>query len=258
MIRHAGAAVQNTYWRFESTHLGYICPCPRHFSTNTRPSFRPTWDQPEGQVSRYDRRPPAAGSSLSKSASESRENAGIRSYPQRKHARHSTGTQPLTSWRVKNEEEDDQPRLPRYLRREAAVTAATVAASASNSKPPAKPTGIQKASSSRISSRNSIYRSRHYDPSQVREVDWEKRLLEPHVLSVRLKKLCEAGQVDSAVAYLKNAPLDAQNTPVWNTLIWECMKAQRFKLAYQLFVDVRPATFRLFSYFQHIQDHISP
>jgi hypothetical protein len=38
---------------------------------------------------------------------------------------------------------------------------------------------------------------------------------------------------------LKNAPLDAQNTPVWNTLIWECMKAKRFKLAYQLFIDVR-------------------
>jgi hypothetical protein len=37
---------------------------------------------------------------------------------------------------------------------------------------------------------------------------------------------------------LKNAPLDAQNTPVWNTLIWECMKAKRFKLAYQLFIDV--------------------
>jgi hypothetical protein len=64
------------------------------------------------------------------------------------------------------------------------------------------------------------------------------RLLEPHVLSARLRKLCDNGQLDAAVAMLKNAPLAAQNTPVWNTLIWECMKAKRFKLAYQLFIDV--------------------
>jgi hypothetical protein len=65
------------------------------------------------------------------------------------------------------------------------------------------------------------------------------RLLEPHVLSERLKKLAEQkNQLDTAVAMLKNAPLAAQNTAVWNTLIWECMKARRFKLAYELFVDV--------------------
>lgn len=65
------------------------------------------------------------------------------------------------------------------------------------------------------------------------------RLLEPHVLSGRLKKLAGQNQLDMAVAMLKNAPLAAQNTPVWNTLIWECMKAKRFKLGYDLFVDVR-------------------
>jgi hypothetical protein len=74
---------------------------------------------------------------------------------------------------------------------------------------------------------------------QVRETGSKQRFLEPHVLSARLKKLCETDQVDSAVTYLKGAPLDAQSTPVWNTLIWQCMKARRFKLAYQLFVDVR-------------------
>jgi len=70
------------------------------------------------------------------------------------------------------------------------------------------------------------------------EAEPSKRLLRPPVLSARLKKLCDEGEVDAAVSMLKNAPLDAQNTPVWNTLIWECMKSKRFKLAYQLFVDV--------------------
>ncbi|KAJ6539331.1 hypothetical protein B0H19DRAFT_1269658 [Mycena capillaripes] len=66
------------------------------------------------------------------------------------------------------------------------------------------------------------------------------RLLEPHVLSERLKKLAEQkNQLDTAVAMLKNAPLAAQNTAVWNTLIWECMKAKRFKLAYELFIDMK-------------------
>jgi len=64
------------------------------------------------------------------------------------------------------------------------------------------------------------------------------RLLQPHVLSERLKKLCDGGKIADAIAMLKNAPLDAQNTPVWNTLIWECMKAGSFNLSYELFIDV--------------------
>ncbi|KAF8897528.1 hypothetical protein BD779DRAFT_1432978 [Infundibulicybe gibba] len=83
------------------------------------------------------------------------------------------------------------------------------------------------------------HRSRHYDPSKAKEQGDKMRLLEPHVLSSRLKKLCDTGHVDSAVSLLKNAPLDAQNTPVWNTLIWECLKAKRFQLAYQLFIDMK-------------------
>ena len=81
------------------------------------------------------------------------------------------------------------------------------------------------------------HRSRHYDPSnEVPKADI--RLLEPHVLSGRLKKLCDSNKIDDAVYMLKNAPLDAQNTQVWNTLIWEALKVQRFQLSYQLFVDV--------------------
>ena len=84
-----------------------------------------------------------------------------------------------------------------------------------------------------------IYRSKHLNPAQPDKEKSEIRLLEPHVLSARLKKLCDANKIDEAVTMLKNAPLDAQNTPVWNTLIWECMKARRFKLGYQLFIDVK-------------------
>jgi hypothetical protein len=74
--------------------------------------------------------------------------------------------------------------------------------------------------------------------SDVNRGESVKRLLQPHALSGRLRKMCDDGQLDQAVSTLKNAPLDAQNTPVWNTLIWECMKTSRFKLAHQLFTDV--------------------
>ena len=81
------------------------------------------------------------------------------------------------------------------------------------------------------------HRSRHYDPSNEAPKE-NMRLLEPHVLSKRLKNLCDSNKIDDAVSMLKNAPLDAQNTQVWNTLIWEALKAKRFKLSYQLFIDV--------------------
>jgi hypothetical protein len=84
------------------------------------------------------------------------------------------------------------------------------------------------------------YRSKHFDASNSKETSpTGKILLEPHILSSRLKKVCDGGQVDTAVAMLKNSPLDAQNVPVWNTLIWECLKAERFRLAYDLYIDVR-------------------
>jgi hypothetical protein len=67
------------------------------------------------------------------------------------------------------------------------------------------------------------------------------KLLEPHVLSQRLKKLCDRGKMDEAVSLLKNSPLAAQNTPVWNTLIWETLKLKRYTLAYSLYTDVRPS-----------------
>lgn len=86
------------------------------------------------------------------------------------------------------------------------------------------------------------HRSRHYNPSNETPKAGI-RLLEPHVLSGRLKKLCDSNKIDDAVYMLKNAPLDAQNTQVWNTLIWEALKVKRFQLSYQLFVDVSISVF---------------
>lgn len=71
----------------------------------------------------------------------------------------------------------------------------------------------------------------------------KRPLLEPHVLSQRLKKLCEGGQLEAAIDMLKNAPQGAQTTPVWNTLIWETLKAQRWNLSYKLYTDVSTSNF---------------
>jgi len=87
----------------------------------------------------------------------------------------------------------------------------------------------------------SKYRSKHLtlDPTTAKERNKEGlKLLEPHVLSQRIKKLCDRDKLDDAVSLLKNSPLAAQNTPAWNTLIWETMKVKRYKLAYSLYTDV--------------------
>lgn len=64
-------------------------------------------------------------------------------------------------------------------------------------------------------------------------------LLDPYVLAKRLRTLCESGKVDDAVDMLKNSPRDSMNAIVWNTIIWEAMKRQRFQLAYKLYVDMK-------------------
>ncbi|KAF5393610.1 hypothetical protein D9757_000025 [Collybiopsis confluens] len=83
---------------------------------------------------------------------------------------------------------------------------------------------------------NVRFRSKNYNPSKE---STPKTLLEPHILSSRLIKLCNERQIDKAVDMLKNSPLDAQNVPVWNTLIWECLKGKRFRLAYELYIDMK-------------------
>ncbi|KAG6919437.1 hypothetical protein DXG01_006320 [Tephrocybe rancida] len=112
--------------------------------------------------------------------------------------------------------EDSQPPLPRYLRRQ-------------SENRPEQPSASEK-----------VYRSRHFDPTTPQNQEKSTiKLLEPHTLSSRLKKLCDDNKLDAAVAMLKSTPRDAQNTQVWNTLIWECMKAKRFNLSYQLYTDMK-------------------
>lgn len=54
--------------------------------------------------------------------------------------------------------------------------------------------------------------------------------------------------MDEAVDMLKNAPLDAQNIKVWNAMITSAFKARRYKLAWELFVDVRCSLLFTISY----------
>ncbi|KAK0468359.1 uncharacterized protein EV420DRAFT_1260159 [Desarmillaria tabescens] len=82
------------------------------------------------------------------------------------------------------------------------------------------------------------YRSKHYVPFTDEQRSSLPKL-EPHELSRRLKLLCDAGQLDAAVSMLKNSPRDAQNAPVWNTVIWECLKQKHFQLSYQLYTDMK-------------------
>ena len=87
----------------------------------------------------------------------------------------------------------------------------------------------------------SKYRSKHLtsDSTTARERNKERpKFLEPHVLSQRIKKLCDRDRLEDAVLLLKNSPLAAQNAPAWNTLILETLKVKRYKFAYALYTDV--------------------
>lgn len=63
-------------------------------------------------------------------------------------------------------------------------------------------------------------------------------LLRPPALSARVTAASKAGLIDEAVALVENAPLDAQNVVVWNTLLSAVMVHRKYKLAYSLYVDV--------------------
>jgi hypothetical protein len=65
-----------------------------------------------------------------------------------------------------------------------------------------------------------------------------KHLLKPYDLAMQLKRMCSEGDVNGAIERLKTTPRDAQNVAVWNTMISECLSAERYQLSYELFVDV--------------------
>lgn len=148
----------------------------------------------------------------------------------------------------KNVQRGDLSALPRFMRRQHLQRHSTQETNTTPSR--STPREHTQATPS-SSTEKQTYRSRHYNPETTTTSKSEIRLLEPHVLSGRLKKLCDSGKMDDAVYMLKNAPLDAQNSQVWNTLIWECLKGKRFQLAYQLFVDVRSSFIRKVNVFTH-------
>ncbi|KAI5893311.1 uncharacterized protein SCHCODRAFT_02499722 [Schizophyllum commune H4-8] len=83
-----------------------------------------------------------------------------------------------------------------------------------------------------------VYRSKHWDPTKD-EGKGEKKMLDPYVLSKRLQKMCSEGKLEEAIETLQTMPRDASSTPVWNMIIWECMKAKKYKTAYQLYVEMK-------------------
>ncbi|KAH9899807.1 hypothetical protein C8Q73DRAFT_639742 [Cubamyces lactineus] len=72
----------------------------------------------------------------------------------------------------------------------------------------------------------------------------QKRLLQPHILSRRLTTMCREGRLDKAFEYLQTLPLDAQNVPVWNTLISHAGEAQRYRFMYQIYIEMKRRGFK--------------
>ncbi|KAG0709629.1 hypothetical protein DFH29DRAFT_841164 [Suillus ampliporus] len=71
------------------------------------------------------------------------------------------------------------------------------------------------------------------------EGEQKKRLLKPYDLSMQLKRMSSEGDLDGAIERLKTTPRDAQNIAVWNTMISECLSAERYQLSYELFTDMK-------------------
>ncbi|KAH9060896.1 hypothetical protein EDB87DRAFT_1561271 [Lactarius vividus] len=76
-------------------------------------------------------------------------------------------------------------------------------------------------------------------PQAVQPLSKQRHFLQPYELSQRLIALCERGDVDLAVNMLQHAPKNAQNVKVWNTLIQKCMDAEKYKLAFHVFTDMK-------------------
>lgn len=68
------------------------------------------------------------------------------------------------------------------------------------------------------------------------------KLLDPYDLSSRVDALCEHGKLSEAISTVKEAPLDAQNTIVWATLIRSVIGIGKYQEAYRLFIDVSHPT----------------
>ncbi|KAH9006750.1 hypothetical protein EDB86DRAFT_2793520 [Lactarius hatsudake] len=96
-------------------------------------------------------------------------------------------------------------------------------------RPPPPPRAPNSAHSAGVSKR----------PQSVQPLSKQRYILQPYELSKRLIAICEQGDVDLAVNILQHAPKNAQNVKVWNTLIQKCMDAEKYKLAFHVFVDMK-------------------
>ncbi|KAI0068712.1 hypothetical protein BV25DRAFT_1986294 [Artomyces pyxidatus] len=66
-----------------------------------------------------------------------------------------------------------------------------------------------------------------------------RRRHSPYDLAQRLVKLCSEDRFADAAHALRTAPRYAQNIKVWNTLIQQCMNAEKRKMAYTVFTDLK-------------------
>ncbi|CDO76250.1 hypothetical protein BN946_scf184470.g8 [Trametes cinnabarina] len=122
-------------------------------------------------------------------------------------------------------------------------------APASGQASPAAATDLPPQATSNASSSRHVPAKRHSRPrynTTCTDADGEqpKRLLQPHVLSQRLTRMCTDGRLDEALEYLKTLPLDSQNTAVWNTLISQAGSQRRTKLAYQIYIEMKRRGFK--------------
>ncbi|KAI0776054.1 hypothetical protein BD413DRAFT_469635 [Trametes elegans] len=76
-------------------------------------------------------------------------------------------------------------------------------------------------------------------PKDAQDQRQSKRLLKPSTVSTIVNGMCAEQRLDAAIDYVQSLPLDAQNAPVWNTLIAHAGTAGRYRLAYQLYIDMK-------------------
>ncbi|KAH8106151.1 hypothetical protein BXZ70DRAFT_418648 [Cristinia sonorae] len=83
-------------------------------------------------------------------------------------------------------------------------------------------------------------RERHTrQPRDVQLADDHPPKLEPFVLGKRLSRLCQEGDLELAIKTLQTSPRDAQNVVVWNMMMTECLRANKYKTAYGVYTDMK-------------------
>lgn len=61
----------------------------------------------------------------------------------------------------------------------------------------------------------------------------------PYEISQRLIAAASRGELNKAIEIVKRSAVDSQSTSVWNTLLKQVLVAERYKLSYDVFTDVR-------------------